>query len=103
MPFPRVKGHTYDDAHRVPFVVSRPGRIVQPGRRVADFISFIDLAPTFLEVFGVDGAARSMAPVTGRSFTDLLRNETQVDRGFVLVGRERNDVLARPGSPAGLG
>jgi arylsulfatase A-like enzyme len=76
---------------------------VQPGRRVADFVSFIDLAPTFLEVFGVDGAARSMAPVTGRSFTDLLRNETQVDRGFVLVGRERNDVLARPGSPAGLG
>ena len=103
MPFPRVKGHTYDDAHRVPFVVSWPGWIVQPGRRVADFISFIDLAPTFLEVFGVDGAARGMAPVTGRSFTDLIRKETQVDRGFVLVGRERNDVLARPGSPAGLG
>jgi arylsulfatase A-like enzyme len=103
MPFPRVKGHTYDDAHRVPFVVSWPGRIVQPGRRVADFISFIDLAPTFLEVFGVDGAARGMAPITGRSFSDLLRNEPKGERSFVVLGRERNDVLARPGSPAGLG
>ncbi len=103
MPFPRVKGHTYDDAHRVPFVVTWPGRIVQPGRRVAEFISFIDLAPTFLEVFGVEAAAQGMARITGRSFTDLLRHEPTGDRGFVIVGRERNDVLARPGSPAGLG
>ncbi len=103
MPFPRVKGHTFDDAHRVPFVVSWPGRIAKPGRRVAEFISFIDLAPTFLEVFGVDGAGRGMAPITGRSFSDVLRNEAQGGRGFVVLGRERNDVLARPGSPAGLG
>lgn len=26
MPFPRVKGHTYDDAHHIPFVASRPAR-----------------------------------------------------------------------------
>lgn len=103
MPFPRVKGHTYDDAHRIPFVASWPGGIAKPGRRVADFISFIDLAPTFLEMFEVDGAARGMAPITGRSFSDLLRNEAQGARGFVVLGRERNDVLARPGSPAGLG
>ncbi len=44
---------------------------MQPGRRVADFISFIDLAPTFLEVFGVDGAARGMAPVTG--YLDVMK------------------------------
>jgi N-sulfoglucosamine sulfohydrolase len=103
MPFPRVKGHTYDDANRIPFVVSWPGRIAQPGRRVADLVSFIDLAPTLLEIFGVDGTARGMAPLTGRSFSDVLRNEGQGGRGFVVLGRERNDVLARPGSPAGLG
>ena len=44
-----------------------------------------------------------MSPVTGRSFTDLLRNEAKGERTTVIVGRERNDVLARPGSPAGLG
>ncbi len=103
MPFPRVKGHTYDAANRIPFVVNWPGRIVQPGRRVADFISFIDLAPTILEVFDVNGTAQGMSPITGRSFTDLLGGKSKADRGFVLIGRERNDVLARPGSPAGLG
>lgn len=103
MPFPRVKGHTYDDAHHIPFVATWPAGIVKPGRRVAEFISFIDLAPTFLELFGVNGVAQGMSPITGGSFTDLLRNETKGERGTVIVGRERNDVLARPGSPAGLG
>ena len=103
MPFPRVKGHTYDDANRIPFVVTWPGRIAHEGRRVADFVSFIDLAPTILEVFGINGTDQGMSPITGRSFTDLLDGNPKTDRGFVLIGRERNDVQARPGSPSGLG
>ncbi len=103
MPFPRVKGHTYDDAHHIPFVATWPAGIAKPGSRVADLVSFIDLAPTFLELFGVNGATQGMSPITGRSFHDLLRNEPRGERTFVIVGRERNDVLARPGSPAGLG
>ena len=103
MPFPRVKGHTYDDAHHVPFVASWPAGIVRPSRRVAEFISFIDLAPTFFGLFGVDGAAQGMPPITGRSFADLLHGEATKQRTTVILGRERNDVLARPGSPAGLG
>jgi hypothetical protein len=35
--------------------------------------------------------------------TDLLRNEPARDRSFVIIGRERNDVLCRPGTPAGKG
>ena len=103
MPFPRVKGHTYDDAHHVPFVASWPAGIARPSRRVAEFISFIDLAPTFLELFGIDGTAQGMSPITGRSFADLLHDDAKGQRTTVIVGRERNDVLARPGSPAGLG
>ncbi len=103
MPFPRVKGHTYDDAHHIPFIASWPAGITKPGRHVSDFISFIDLAPTFLELFGVNGAAQGMSPITGRSLTDLLSNDAKGERDMVIVGRERNDVLARPGSPAGLG
>jgi N-sulfoglucosamine sulfohydrolase len=103
MPFPRVKGHTYDDAHRIPFVAHWPGGIVEPGRRVADLVSLIDLAPTFLELFGVDGQRAGMAPMTGRGFTDLFRNQPAANRSFVVIGRERNDVLCRPGTPAGLG
>jgi N-sulfoglucosamine sulfohydrolase len=103
MPFPRVKGHTYEDAHHVPLIACWPGGIVQPGRRVPEFISFIDLAPTFLELFGVDGAAQGMSPITGSSFVDLLRNEPKRTRASVIVGRERNDVDARPGTHSGLG
>jgi arylsulfatase A-like enzyme len=103
MPFPRSKGHTYDIANRMPFVACWPRGIKQPGTRCGAFISFIDLAPTFLELLGVDAAKTGMAPLTGRSFADLLRGKPERDRSFVIVGRERNDVRARPGTEAGLG
>lgn len=99
MPFPRVKGHTYDDAHRVPFVVRWPAGIARPGTRVPELVSLIDLAPTFLQLHGITG----LAQVTGKSLTDLFAGTPKEDRSFVLIGRERNDVRARPGTPHGLG
>ncbi len=103
MPFPRVKGHTFEDAHHVPLVASWPQGIVKPGRRVSEFVSFVDLAPTFLNLMSIDGSAQGMSPITGSPFTDLLQSDPIIRRPFVIVGRERNDVLARPGSPSGLG
>lgn len=103
MPFPRVKGHTYDDAHRVPLVMRWPAGVAKPGRRVAELVSSIDFAPTFLALQGVDAARAGMAAVTGRSLTDLLKGDAVAERPFVLIGRERNDVYAREGSPFGLG
>ena len=103
MPFPRVKGHTYDDAHRVPLVMRWPEGIVKPGRRVSELVSAIDFAPTFLELEGVAGAEAGMAPITGHSLVDLLKDEAKTERPFVIIGRERNDVLARPGTEHGLG
>lgn len=103
MPFPRVKGHTYDDAHRVPLVMRWPAGIKNPGRHVKDFVGAIDFAPTFLELQGVDPVARGMAPITGVSLTDLLAGEPKRARPHIIIGRERNDVFARPGTPHGLG
>jgi N-sulfoglucosamine sulfohydrolase len=103
MPFPRSKGHNYDIANREPMVACWPAGIAKSGRHVAEFISFIDLAPTFLELLGVDGAKAGMSPITGRSFANVLRGETDPSRSFVILGRERNDVRARPGTPSGLG
>jgi arylsulfatase A-like enzyme len=103
MPFPRSKGHNYDIANHLPLVASWPKGIANPGRQVTDFVSFIDFAPTFLELFGVDGVKSGMSPITGRSITDLLRGKPERDRSFVILGRERNDVRARPGTEAGLG
>ena len=102
MPFPRVKGHTFDDAHRVPTVMRWPAGIKNPGRRVDELVSFIDFAPTFLELAGIDPDDSGMN-LTGNSITDLLADQPTRERPFLLIGRERNDVYARPGSPAGLG
>jgi arylsulfatase A-like enzyme len=103
MPFPRAKGHNYNISNLLPLVAYWPKGIVSPGRRVDDLISFIDFAPTFLELLGVDGVKGGMFPITGRSFTDILQNTPSKARDFVLMGRERNDHVARPGTPSGLG
>ena len=102
MPFPRVKGHTFDDAHRVPTVMRWPRGIKNPGRRISELLSFIDFAPTFLSLAGIPSDHSGM-DLTGHSFVDLLDNMPTQERSFLLIGRERNDVYARPGSIAGLG
>ncbi|MBA4062437.1 MAG: heparan N-sulfatase [Isosphaera sp.] len=103
MPFPRVKGHNYDASNRVPLVVGGPKAVVAGGRRVADFVNFVDLAPTLLELYAVDGAKAGLAAPSGHSFTDLLRGKAARERPVVVTGRERNDAYARPGTEAGLG
>ncbi|MFO0424541.1 MAG: sulfatase, partial [Planctomycetia bacterium] len=103
MPFPRVKGHCFEAGHRVPLIVRMPRG--PQGRRVAEFVSFVDLAPTFLELFGIQSTAAGMQPITGRSVADLLRGEPAagVARDATIIGRERNDVAGRGDSEFGLG
>jgi len=100
MPFPRGKGYAYEASNHVPFAAMWPAGIKRPGRTVDDFISFIDLAPTFVDVAGLAWADTGMAPATGRSLTGLFRavQGGRIDpaRDHVLVGKERNDV-GRPG------
>ncbi|MBU6173331.1 MAG: sulfatase [Planctomycetes bacterium] len=103
MPFPRSKGHNYDISNRLPMVACWPTGIADPGRRVAEYVSFIDLAPTFLELFEIEYAKSGMASITGRSFVNLLKGQKDSTRDYVILGRERNDVLARPGTASGLG
>jgi arylsulfatase A-like enzyme len=103
MPFPRVKGHNYDEANHIPFVARWPAGIKNPGRRVKDFLSFSDLAPSFLSIMGVATEAAGLQPFTGVPFTDLLAGAPVHPRDHIILGRERTDVYARPGSPTGLG
>ncbi len=96
MPFPRVKGQCYEHAIHVPLAVMWPAGIKHPGRRVEDFVSFADLAPTILELAGVPWQRSGMHPTVGRSLVPLLRSDRsgQIDpaRDHVLVGKERHDV-----------
>lgn len=96
MPFPRGKGNANPMANHVPFAVMWGKGIHKPGRVIEDFISFIDLAPTFMELAGIDWKDSGMAPSPGRSLTDILFSEQsgQVTpaRDHVLIGKERTDV-----------
>ncbi|MFT5474130.1 MAG: N-sulfoglucosamine sulfohydrolase [Kiritimatiellia bacterium] len=88
-PFPRGKGNLYDWGSRVPLAI-RWGEKVKPGRRVTDFVSFTDIAPTFLDAAGVD----TPKEMTGKSLLEILTSdkEGRVDRkrDAVVFGRERH-------------
>ena len=100
MPFPRHKCQLYDSGTHVPLAV-RWGAEVEGGRRVTDFVSLADLAPTFLEAAGVAVPEQ----MTGRSLLDVLRSSRsgRVDpsRDHVLTGRERHGQSQEKPNPGG--
>jgi len=100
MPFPRCKGNLYDWGARVPLAI-RWGEKVKPGRRVKDFASFTDLAPTFLDAAGVTIPEL----MTGRSLLPVLTAEGngRIDpkRDFMVFGRERHVPAQKMPSLAG--
>jgi arylsulfatase A-like enzyme len=96
MPFPRIKGQEYELSNHLPLAMMWKKGINHPGRTVNDFISFIDFAPTFLELAGVIGEQAGMQPITGKSLTNIFRSEksgtVEPARDRVLFGKERHDV-----------
>jgi len=96
MPFPRVKGQEYELSNHLPLAMMWKQGIKKPGRVVTDFISFIDFAPTFVELAGLNWAESGMEPTPGRSLTDIFNSEkagrVNPARDHVLIGKERHDV-----------
>jgi arylsulfatase A-like enzyme len=95
MPFPRAKGNQYEISNHMPLAAMWKRGIRAPGRTVTDFVSFIDFAPTFIEVAGVLWSQTGMAPAAGRSLTDIFRSQksgrVNPARDHVLLGQERHD------------
>ena len=95
--FPRGKCNLYDLGCEVALAARWPGHI-EPGRVVDDFVNLMDLAPTYLEVGGVE------APdcMEGRSLVPVLESpasgQVETDRTFVVHGRERHVGRARDGN-----
>jgi len=89
MPFPRAKATLYDTGTRVPLVV-RWGKQIKGGRKVIDFVSLCDLAPTFLEAAGI-APPKAM---TGRSlfaqFKSQRSGHIKASRDHVLTGMSRH-------------
>ncbi len=96
MPFPRAKGQAYNYSNHVPLAIMWKKRLKNPGRVVEDYVSFADIAPTFLEVAGVTWENSGMAETPGRSLTDVLFSEkagrVNPERDHVVIGKERHDI-----------
>jgi len=94
MPFPRAKTTLYDMGVRMPLIVSWPGQNRET-RHLTDFVSLIDISPTFLEMAGIEPPET----VTGQSLVPLLmsENDGRIDpkRDYVVAGVERH-TLCRP-------
>jgi uncharacterized sulfatase len=89
MAFPRAKTTLYDLGVRMPLIMRWPG-VNTRGRRVSDFVSLIDLAPTFLEAAGVE----LPESITGRSLLPQLSakgdGRIESSRNHVIAGIERH-------------
>lgn len=94
MPFPRIKGQAYEYSNHLPLAMMWKNGIEKPGRIVKELVSFIDFAPTFLDLAAVDESNSGMKPIQGESLVEYF-NSTETDMKseyFVLIGKERHDV-----------
>jgi len=87
MPFPRAKANCYDYGNHVPMAIRYPKEI-EGGRQSETLISFIDLAPTILEVAEIEPT--SMQPITGKSIWELLTSGSEDKDKVAFAGRERH-------------
>ncbi len=91
MPFPRVKGQMYEQDFHLPMALCWKNAS-NGGRKVEDLVSFIDFAPTFLEVAGLEPTSE----MEGKSLTKIIKSEGsgRIDetRDVVYMGKERHDV-----------
>ena len=86
MPFPRAKANLYDYGTRMPLAMYWKGHI-EGGKRVTDFMNFIDFGPTFLEA----AALEIPTEFSGNSLLEIFSEDgTQSDRKKVFLERERH-------------
>lgn len=85
-PFPREKGTVYDGGVRTPLIFRWPG-VVPAGLRHAGLMSVIDLAPTFLELAGID----TPGDMQGESFAGALRDPRSMRRRAAFSERNWHD------------
>lgn len=90
MAFPYAKANLQEFGIHVPMAICGPG--VQAGKISHDLVSHIDLAPTILDLAGL----QPVNLMSGKSFYHLLNGgEKYTPRNWIVAGRERH-THARP-------
>ena len=96
MPFPRVKGLSYEHSNHLPLAIMWKDGIKNPGRVIKDYVSFTDFAATFVDVAGVKDEKLDMKPIQGKSLTHFFNSDKEdliaSKKDYVLLGQERHDV-----------
>ena len=78
----------YEETTRVPIVMALPGQL-DGGRAVTERVRSIDIAPTILELEGLEADPR----MSGRSMMPLVRGQKEEPRAVVTEGRASRALL----------
>ncbi|MEC3908654.1 sulfatase [Tamlana sp. 2201CG12-4] len=89
-PFPRDKTRLYDSGILTPFIVHYPNKIKKGGEVSHSLLSIIDIAPTVIELAGVE----SSKTFQGKSFEKLLSNPKQPFREYAFAEHNWHDYAA---------
>lgn len=89
-PFPRCKTRVYDSGMKTPFVVYWPEKISTGGQKTESLISAVDIAPTILELAGVDAPDSYQ----GTSFSAVLNDPEKEIRSEVFSEHNWHDYEA---------
>ncbi|MBC9797753.1 sulfatase family protein [Sinomicrobium weinanense] len=89
---PRGLANLYDFGTRVPLIVHWPEKLKKKGE-IEDLVTLKDLAPTFLELAGVEIPGY----MTGKSLVPALEGKEYTKRDFVVYGRERHAFVRQHG------
>ncbi len=101
MPFPRCKANNYEYSTHMPLAIMWTKGLKNSGSTVEDYVSFIDIAPTILDIAGAE--PKGMKEITGKSLMPIIKDKLseseKESREVVYFGRERDDY----GRPANQG
>lgn len=98
-PFQRHKGYTREGGITAPMIIAGPG-VVSQGIKNSSYLTVMDLAPTFLELAGIDyPAVGSIQPMRGESINAFLAGDTDTvhDENYVTVHSHGGRMLIRKG------
>ena len=85
-PFPRDKTTLYDGGIKTPWIVRWPGRVT-PGSTTESLVSCVDIAPTLLELAGLEIPSQ----FEGKSFAPLLEDPKATIRRYAYAEHNWHD------------
>jgi len=98
-PFQRHKGYTREGGITAPMIIAGQG-VGKSGVKSTAYLTVMDLAPTFLELAGVDyPTGGAVQPMRGESVNDFLAGESETvhDENYVTVHSHGGRAMIRKG------